>query len=133
MLTAKGDEFDRVLGSSNGGRMTIWQNQFSPRELIARIGPFYADLVGQSRGKAARRGPYLHRSGELELDLAGRSASRSGEYLHLTSAEFDLLHAFWSRPDRAIEPADTLDDREIFAKSQCDHLGVSGADLGLHG
>ncbi len=69
MLTAKGDEFDRVLGLQMGADDYL-AKPFSPRELIARIGAI------------------LRRS--------------SGEYLRLTSAEFDLLHAFLESPGHVL-------------------------------
>ncbi len=96
MLTAKGDEFDRVLGLQMGADDYL-SKPFSPRELIARIGAILRRSGWQSEQGSPPR-PLSIRSGDLELDLAGRSASRSGGYLHLTSAEFDLLHAFLESP-----------------------------------
>jgi len=93
MLTAKGDEFDRVLGLQMGADDYL-AKPFSPRELIARIGAILRRSGWQSEQGGPPR-PLSIRSGDLELDLAGRSASRLGEHLHLTSAEFDLLHAYF--------------------------------------
>ena len=42
------------------------------------------------------------KSGDLELDLAAHSASKAGKSLHLTSAEFDLLHAFLESPGQVL-------------------------------
>ncbi len=100
MLTAKGDEFDRVLGLQMGADDYL-AKPFSPRELIARIGAILRRSGWQSEQGSPPR-PLSIRSGDLELDLAGRSASRSGEYLHLTSAEFDLLHAFLESPGQVL-------------------------------
>src|SRR5712675_3750946 len=79
MLTAKGDEFDRVLGLQMGADDYL-AKPFSPRELIARIGAVLRRSGWQSEESDAQR-PLSIRSGDLELDLAARSASRSGEYL----------------------------------------------------
>src|SRR6266478_3287846 len=100
MLTAKGDEFDRVLGLQMGADDYL-AKPFSPRELIARIGAILRRSGWQSEQGSPSR-PLSIRSGDLELDLAGRSASRSGKYLRLTSAEFDLLQAFLESPGRVL-------------------------------
>ena len=41
-------------------------------------------------------------SGDIELDLATRTVSRGGQALRLTSAEFDLLHAFFAAPGQVL-------------------------------
>jgi DNA-binding response OmpR family regulator len=113
MLTAKGDEFDRVLGLQMGADDYL-AKPFSPRELIARIGAILRRSGWQSEQGSPQR-PLSIRSGDLELDLAGRSASRSGKYLHLTSAEFDLLHAFLESPG-AVLSRDALAERVLGRK-----------------
>jgi DNA-binding response OmpR family regulator len=100
MLTAKGDEFDRVLGLQMGADDYL-AKPFSPRELIARIGAILRRSGWQSE-QAKHQRPLSIRSGDLELDLAGHSASKSGKSLHLTSAEFDLLHAFLESPGQVL-------------------------------
>ena len=100
MLTAKGDEFDRVLGLQMGADDYL-AKPFSPRELVARIGAILRRSGWQSEQAAPLR-PLSIRSGDLELDLAGHSASKLGKSLHLTSAEFDLLHAFLESPGEAL-------------------------------
>jgi DNA-binding response OmpR family regulator len=99
MLTAKGDEFDRVLGLQMGADDYL-AKPFSPRELIARIGAILRRSGWQS--EQAKPRPLSIKSGDLELDLAGHSASRSGKPLHLTSAEFGLLHAFLDSPGQVL-------------------------------
>jgi len=99
MLTAKGDEFDRVLGLQMGADDYL-AKPFSPRELIARIGAILRRSGWQSEAKPPR--PLAIKSADLELDLAGHSASKSGESLHLTSAEFDLLRAFLESPGQVL-------------------------------
>jgi DNA-binding response OmpR family regulator len=100
MLTAKGDEFDRVLGLQMGADDYL-AKPFSPRELIARIGAILRRSGWQSEQSKPLRPPSI-KSGDLELDLAGHSATKSGKPLHLTSAEFDLLHAFLESPGQVL-------------------------------
>jgi DNA-binding response OmpR family regulator len=100
MLTAKGDEFDRVLGLQMGADDYL-AKPFSPRELIARIGAILRRSGWQSEQGSPRRPPSI-KSGDLELDLAAHSASKSGHALHLTSAEFDLLRAFLESPGQVL-------------------------------
>jgi DNA-binding response OmpR family regulator len=100
MLTAKGDEFDRVLGLELGADDYL-PKPFSPRELIARISAILRRSGWQSESSAASRPPVI-RSGDIELDLAARTVSRAGELLKLTSAEFDLLRAFFESPGQVL-------------------------------
>src|SRR6202030_3576220 len=65
MLTAKGDEFDRVLGLELGADDYL-SKPFSPRELVARIGAILRRSGWQSEGSNALRPPVI-RSGDLEL------------------------------------------------------------------
>jgi two-component system response regulator CpxR len=99
MLTAKGDEFDRVLGLQMGADDYL-AKPFSPRELIARIGAILRRSGWQSEQVTPR--PLSIKSGDLELDLAAHSAFKAGKSLHLTSAEFDLLQAFLESPGEVL-------------------------------
>jgi DNA-binding response OmpR family regulator len=100
MLTAKGDEFDRILGLELGADDYL-PKPFSPRELIARISAILRRSGWQSESNTASRPPVIH-SGDIELDLAARTVSKAGELLRLTSAEFDLLRAFFETPGQVL-------------------------------
>src|SRR3979411_260861 len=100
MLTAKGDECDRVLGLQMGADDYL-AKPFSPRQLIARIGAIQRRPGRQSEQGSAPR-PLSIKSGDLEVDLAGHSASKSGKSMHLTSAEFDLLRVFLESPGEVL-------------------------------
>jgi DNA-binding response OmpR family regulator len=100
MLTAKGDEFDRVLGLELGADDYV-SKPFSPRELLARIGAILRRSGWQSEGGNALRPPVI-RSGDLVLDPSARAASRAGEVLHLTSAEYDILRLFIASPGQVL-------------------------------
>jgi DNA-binding response OmpR family regulator len=100
MLTAKGDEFDRILGLELGADDYL-PKPFSPRELIARITAILRRSGWQSESNTASRPPVI-RSADIELDLAARTVSKAGEPLRLTSAEFDLLRAFVEAPGQVL-------------------------------
>jgi DNA-binding response OmpR family regulator len=84
MVTAKGEEVDRVVGLELGADDYVVK-PFGLRELVARIRA--VSRRGASRGAA--RG--VLRAGVLEVDPRARQASVSGRELALTVKEFDLL------------------------------------------
>jgi DNA-binding response OmpR family regulator len=100
MLTAKGDEFDRILGLELGADDYL-PKPFNPRELIARISAILRRSGWQSESSTASRPPVI-RSADIELDLAARTVSKAGRPLKLTSAEFDLLRAFFESPGQVL-------------------------------
>jgi len=100
MLTAKGDEFDRVLGLELGADDYL-PKPFSPRELIARISAILRRSGWQSESNTATRPPVML-SGDIHLDLAARTVLKAGEPVRLTSAEFDLLRAFFEAPGQVL-------------------------------
>src|SRR6266536_4289148 len=85
MLTALGDEGDRVLGLQLGADDYVTK-PFSPRELVLRV---QSVLRRATRGPAAP--PETLSDGELEVDVARRVARLRGAELALTVREFDLL------------------------------------------
>ena len=100
MLTAKGDEFDRILGLELGADDYL-AKPFSPRELVARVSAILRRSGWQAESNVTQRPPVM-RSADIELDLAARTVSRAGQPLKLTSAEFDLLHAFFNAPGQVL-------------------------------
>ena len=92
MLTARGDELDRVLGLELGADDYL-SKPFSARELLARIGAILrrARLNVQT---AQPLRPLPVSSGDLLLDPSAHTLSRSGEPIRLTSAEYDLALVF---------------------------------------
>ncbi|GAA1921431.1 response regulator transcription factor [Streptantibioticus ferralitis] len=95
MLTARGDEDDRILGLEVGADDYVTK-PFSPRELVLRV-----ESVLRRAGTPAAPGPWL-RSGPLALDPAARRATRDGVELALTIREFDLLAFFLRHPGRVV-------------------------------
>ena len=89
MLTARGEETDRIVGLELGADDYIVK-PFSAREVAARI----RAVLRRSTGQQAPAGspPTPLEAGELKLDPARRSATHRGEELDLTRKEFELLH-----------------------------------------
>jgi DNA-binding response OmpR family regulator len=98
MLTARGDEDDRILGLEVGADDYVTK-PFSPRELVLRV-----ESVLRRGGAAAgerRAGPELAAAG-IVLDPAARRAVKDGRELALTLREFDLLAHLMRHPGQAI-------------------------------
>lgn len=93
MLTARGDEEDRILGLEVGADDYVTK-PFSPRELTLRVGSVLR------RSLPPRTAPPLTSTG-IHMDTAARTASRNGARLALTLREFDLLAFFLRNPGRA--------------------------------
>ena len=98
MLTAKGEEIDRVIGLSTGADDYLVK-PFSPRELIARV----RALLRRSLRQGGQH--QVYRTQHFTVDVEQRSANRqlsstSAEILDLTALEFNLLTTFVSNPGR---------------------------------
>jgi DNA-binding response OmpR family regulator len=105
MLTALGEESDRVLGLESGADDYVTK-PFSPRELTLRV---QAVLRRAQAAGAATDTPQPMRSGRLEVDVAARRARSDSRELDLTVREFDLLAFFVSHPGRAFTRAELLE------------------------
>jgi DNA-binding response OmpR family regulator len=104
MLTALGEESDRVLGLERGADDYVTK-PFSPRELALRV----ASVLRRARAAPAQVAPEVLRDGDLELDVAARVARRCGAELPLTVREFDLLAFLLRYPGRAFSRAELLE------------------------
>jgi DNA-binding response OmpR family regulator len=101
MLTAKGDEVDRVLGLEIGADDYIVK-PFSPKELLARV----RAVLRRSRPAP---GVAPLRLGALVIDLGTHTASVGGDALALTPKEFDLLRALVEARGRVLSREFLLD------------------------
>jgi DNA-binding response OmpR family regulator len=103
MLTARGDEADRIVGLELGADDYVTK-PFSPRELAARVRTVLRRTTG-SEPRTERRA-----FGELVVDPAAREVTKAGRPLRLTLKEFDLLDFLASHPRRVFS-RDQLMDR----------------------
>jgi two-component system, OmpR family, phosphate regulon response regulator OmpR len=98
MLTAKGDEADRITGLEIGADDYL-PKPFNPRELVARIN---AVLRRQSPAAAVPGAPdeskHPARFGPFELNIANRTLERNGVLVSLTTGEFAMLKALVTHP-----------------------------------
>jgi DNA-binding response OmpR family regulator len=92
LLTARGDETDRIVGLELGADDYVTK-PFSPRELATRV----KTVLRRARPAAAPREQLA--VGPLVVDAAKHEARRDGEPIHLTAKEFDLLWFLASNPD----------------------------------
>ncbi|MEU0589473.1 response regulator transcription factor [Streptomyces sp. NPDC006132] len=105
MLTARGDEEDRILGLEVGADDYVTK-PFSPRELVLRV----ESVLRRSRPAVTGR----HRLGAagLTVDPEARRATKHDTELALTLREFDLLSFFLRHPGRAFSREDLM--REVW-------------------
>jgi len=106
MLTALGDEADRVVGLSLGADDYVTK-PFSPRELVLRV-----QSVLRRSSRAAEPPPAggeLLTDGDLVVDVPRRVARLRGQELGLTVREFDLLVFLLRNPGRAFRRGDLLE------------------------
>lgn len=87
MLTARGDEVDRIVGLELGADDYL-PKPFNPRELVARIRAVLRR--GRMEGSEDKR-LSVYRIGDLAIDPAARHVSIDGSRVELTTVEFDLL------------------------------------------
>ena len=106
MLTAKGDETDRIIGLELGADDYV-AKPFSPRELVARVKAVLrrANAPLQPVGAGAT---VLH-AGRVSIDVAAHEARRNGEILPLTAREFELLVHLIRHPRHAFRREDLLE------------------------
>jgi two-component system, OmpR family, alkaline phosphatase synthesis response regulator PhoP len=92
ILTAKGEEADKVLGFRLGADDYVTK-PFGVLELLARVGA----LLRRSRPATAGGGQPVQRFGDVEVEVTTRSVRRDGSLVALTPMEFDLLIALLRR------------------------------------
>ena len=99
MLTAKGDETDRVVGLELGADDYV-AKPFSPRELLARL----RAVLRRAQPEAVAETVKVR---NISIEVAAREVRVGGEVVMLTGIEFDLLLALARRPGRVV-PRDAL-------------------------
>ena len=101
MLTARGEEADRIRGLETGADDYVTK-PFSPRELVARVSAVLR------RVRPALAGERLE-FGDLEMDVAAHRVRRDGEEVPLGPTEFRLLRHFLEHPRRVFSRERLID------------------------
>jgi len=101
LLTARGEEADRVRGLDSGADDYIVK-PFSPSELVARL----RAVIRRAQPSA---GEETLSYADVAMDLAAHRVSRSGKAVHLGPTEFRLLHHFLLYPGRVFSREHLLD------------------------
>ncbi len=96
MLTARGDESDRVLGLEVGADDYLTK-PFSPRELVLRV----QSVLRRTASGPSGSEPDVLVDGDLEVDVTGHRVRLRGQPLTLTAREFDLLTFLLRHPAQA--------------------------------
>ncbi|MQA77322.1 MAG: response regulator [Streptosporangiales bacterium] len=118
MLTARGDETDRVTGLELGADDYVTK-PFSARELVLRV----QSVLRRSRAATAPSPADVLRDHDLVVDVGAHEARLRDETLTLTSREFDLLVHLVRHPRRAFTRADLLE--QVWGWSFGDHSTVT--------
>ena len=105
MLTAKGQEIDRVLGLEIGADDYVTK-PFSPRELQARVKAVLRRMEKEPGDDTEN----LYRLGELEVDFRQYECRKSGREVRLTAHEFGLLKYLIQNRGRVIDRYELLDE-----------------------
>ena len=101
MLTARGEETDRIRGLETGADDYVTK-PFSPRELVARVAAVLR------RARPALAGEHLSYA-DIEMDLVAHRVRRAGKAVPLGPTEFRLLRHFLERPGRVFSRERLLD------------------------
>jgi two-component system phosphate regulon response regulator PhoB len=118
MLTARGDEADRVAGLDAGADDYIVK-PFSPRELLARIRAVLRRRVPEAAGGVVKMG-------DLQLDADTHRVSYGDKALKVGPTEFKLLHFLMRHPERVHSRGALLD------KVWGDHVYIEERTVDVH-
>lgn len=101
MLTARGDDIDRIVGLEMGADDYL-PKPFNPRELIARIRAIQRRTETTSQKLTTREHPAELNVGDVTLCPSSRSVKCNGEKVELTSVEFNLLEVLLARAGEVV-------------------------------
>jgi two-component system response regulator CpxR len=131
MLTARGDDMERIVGLEIGADDYL-PKPFNPRELVARIRAILRRIPENGEGFAPGEKIQVE---DIEVSISARSAKRDGEDLNLTAVEFDLLAALLREAGKVVKKEDlseTVLDRKLspFDRSLDMHISNLRKKLG---
>ena len=113
MLTARGEEEDRVRGLENGAD-DYMVKPYSPNEMIARV----QAILRRSHPEIAAE---VLEYSDIRMDLARHRISRNDQAIHLGPTEFRLLRVLMERPGRVFSREQLLDrawGRDLYVESR---------------
>jgi DNA-binding response OmpR family regulator len=128
MLTALGEEADRILGLQLGADDYVTK-PFSPRELVLRVTSVLrrarvtGEPAAQEQAAHEQAAPEPLRDGDLVVDLGARRAIRGREELQLTGRELDLLVFLMRHPGQAFDRVELLE--KVWGWTFGDHSTVT--------
>jgi DNA-binding response OmpR family regulator len=126
MLTARGEEADKVLGLELGCDDYLTK-PFSIRELVARIKVVHRRIERAEELARISSGDRILDLGPLKIDHGKRKVQVGGEQIQLTVKEYDLLYTLASRPGRTFSRRQLLDliweqDAEVYEHTVNSHV-----------
>lgn len=132
MLTARGDDMERIVGLEIGADDYL-PKPFNPRELVARIRAILRRASGEARDLTLPEKIVIE---DLELSASSRSTAIDGTEIVLTSLEFDLLAALARHAGNVVkkeELSETVLERELspYDRSLDMHISNLRKKLGL--
>ena len=107
MLTAKGEDMDKILGLEYGADDYI-SKPFNILEVKARIKAIIRRTSGKSKGDSGRKNQFIE-AGELKLDCEGRRLYVGDKEVNLTAKEFDVLELLVLNPNKVYSRDNLLD------------------------
>ncbi len=109
MLTARGDESDRVIGLELGADDYV-AKPFSAKELVARVRAVLRRAGGETGGPRLAGGSAVLSDGDLEVEVAAYQARLGGEPVALTPRELELLVFLMRHPRQAFRRQELLEE-----------------------
>jgi len=97
MLTAKGDDTDRIVGRELGADDYL-PKSFNPRELLARI----RAILRRQNNTVSGSDTVVIRAGDLELNRSTRTLTSDGKNVPLSTTEFNILDVLMKHPNTVL-------------------------------
>ena len=97
MLTAKGDEVDRIVGLEMGADDYL-PKPFNPRELLARVNA----ILRRQQHNSIQNTKDIFEFGNFSFDISNRSLHKNNQEIQITAGEYDLLRVFAERPNQPL-------------------------------
>jgi len=101
MLTAKGDETDRIVGLELGADDYL-PKPFNPRELLARIKAILRREAAHLPSNNSQNNDLVIRAGDLILNRAAHTIEVNGTIVDLSTTEFNILEVLMKNPNRVL-------------------------------